>query len=162
MAPVRPAGSVAASAIVAVLATAAVYEAAVAIGLIDLGRLPGDGPRGEGFVLALAVSTLIAGAVLALVLAAQKAPATTTARLFAPAGVAFVVARFYTFDPYYLPALRRMSDGGLVSAEWVWALAVAAAAVAIVMPRAGRPALVATSVLLLVAAGTAVLASAGH
>lgn len=99
----------------AVLAAATLYESLVALGAVDLGPLPGQGPPGEGFVLTVALFAMAVGVVVAV--AAHRSPAVA---LLAPAAAAFLVARFYTFDPYYSPALRRMSDGGVVSPALVF------------------------------------------
>src|ERR671914_17796 len=45
--------------------------------------------------------------------------------LLAAAGAGFVLARFLAYDPYYLPTLRRFSEGGNVRGAWI-ALVVAA------------------------------------
>jgi hypothetical protein len=118
------------------LVGATVYETLVALGAIELGYVPGDGPPGEGLVLSIALVAMLAGGGLV----AFRPPAPFGA-LVAPAAAAFLVARFYTFDPYYLPTLRRMSDGGLVSPALVFAvaaLALCAAAITLARPRAGR------------------------
>jgi hypothetical protein len=39
------------------------------------------------------------------------------------AAAALVIASFYAFDPYYLPTMRRYSDGGTFSPTWVYAVA---------------------------------------
>jgi hypothetical protein len=101
-----------------------------------------------GVYLGLASTVVAAGAVIV-------APWWT--RLLPLAAAAFLVARFESYDAYYAPALRRMSDGGLVSPLWVWFLCAEAVAVAFV-PRAQA---VAAAVLLLIAC-TALLAGAGH
>jgi hypothetical protein len=99
------------------------YELAVALGWISLGTVPGQGPPASGWVLLVALLAMIAGAALALSrdLAAIALPL---------AAAAFVVARFYSFDDYYLPSLRRFSDGGTPSPPWIYALAAAAGAIA--------------------------------
>lgn len=79
------------------------------------------------------------------------------ARAVPVAAAAFLAARFESYDPYYAPTLRRMSDGGLLSPWWVWFLCAAAIVVAVV-PR-GRS--VAPAVLLLIAC-TALVAGVGH
>ena len=117
-------------------------------GAIPLGHVSGEGPAGGGVVLGLAVAAMLAGC-----LGGAALPAL---------GAAFVVARFYTYDPYYLPTLRRMSDGGLFSPAWIFGLAAAALATSLltaIRPRAGRPIAV---VVLLACVFTALFESAGH
>ena len=42
--------------------------------------------------------------------------------LLAPAAAFFVIARFYTGDPYfdYTPTFRRYADGGNISPTWIY------------------------------------------
>jgi hypothetical protein len=85
-----------------------------------------------------------------------------SASLLAPAAAAFVLARFYTYDPYYAPTLRRMSDDGLVADAWVYVLvglALLAAVLVRLRPRAG---LGATSLVMVLSAFTALAEGAGH
>jgi hypothetical protein len=114
-----------------VLVFATVYEALVAFGVIELGSLPGEGPPGELTIALIAVLTMLVAAGLALVAAlGARVP---FVYLLAPAAAAFLVARFYTFDPYYLPTLRRFSDDGMLSPELVYAVVALAVGVALLM-----------------------------
>ena len=150
-------------AILAVVATATAYEAAVALGWLAVGPEPGQAPTGNGLVLGAAVLGLVAGAGLCLVYAWAPLPQVDgLGSLLAPAAAAFVLARFYTYDPYYAPALRRMSDDGLVADSWVYVLvglALLAAVLVRIRPRVG---LGATALMLLVSAFTALAAGGGH
>ena len=149
--------------VVAMLGAAAVYEAAVAAGWVALGTAPGSGPPGEGAVRAAAAAAAVAGAVVCSLLRRRRElrlPALLP--LAAPAAAGFALARFYTFDPYYLPTLRRMSEGGVVATSWIVALAVIAVVVALlvrVWPRVGLPAM---ALFLFVSVGTALFESTGH
>ena len=119
-----------------VLATG--YEALVAFGVIELGSLPGEGPPGELRIALLAVLTMLVAAGLAF-FAALGARIPLLA-LLPPVSAAFLVARFYTFDPYYLPTLRRYSEDGTLPPELVFvvvALALVAAVLTFVQRRAG-------------------------
>jgi hypothetical protein len=154
----------AAATLVAVLVAAVAYEGAVAGGAIGIGPDPGDGPPGGGVVLAVAVVALVAGAALAALRSAvgRVEDSEPAEWLLAPAGAGFAVARFYAFDPYYLPTLRRFSEGGLVAPGWVYALAclaLAAAALTRARPRAG---LALTAAVLVLAAVTAPAEAGGH
>jgi hypothetical protein len=151
------AGRAALPSAVAALLGCAGYEAAVAAGAIDLGAQPGEGPTGGGLVLALALLALFAGGGL---LAAGVRSA--VAPLVPPAAVAFVLARFLTYDPYYAPTLRRMSDHGLVSPVWIAALGVSALVAALLLCRRSRGGGPLAAVLLLLAALTALGEGAGH
>jgi hypothetical protein len=139
------------------LVAATIYETLVALGAIELGSVPGEGPAGEGLVLFIALVAMLAGAGLV-----AFRPLAPFAPIVAPSAAAFLVARFYTFDPYYLPALRRMSDGGLVSPVLVFAvaaLALCAAAITSARPQAGR--FIAAPVIL-VCAFLALVVDGGH
>lgn len=86
----------------------------------------------------------------------------SVAPLVAPAAVAFVAARFYTFDSYYLPTLRRISDGGMVAGRWIVALvvmALIASALSKLRPRLG---VFVTSIVLVLGAYTAMIEGTGH
>ena len=108
---------------VTVLAVATLFEALVAL------DVPGEGARGGGIVFAAALVAMLVGAALAVALALAS-PATDAPSLvwvlLAPWGAAYVTARWLAFDPYYLPTLRRYSDGG-VGAPWIAGLALSSA-----------------------------------
>jgi hypothetical protein len=146
-------------AVLLVLAAATAYETAVAAGWIAMGSEPGGGPRGDSAVRIAVVVALFVGALLCL--SGDPRPRPLPA-LLAPAGVAYVVARFYSYDPYYLPTLRRMSDLGEVAPPVIYALVAVTAAVfvlSLVRPRIG---LRAAAALLLVSMAVSALEGAGH
>jgi hypothetical protein len=125
-------------AVLLVVVFAAAYEAAIALQWIPVGTEPGEGARNEGFVMTLALLALIAGFVVSLALAAWNRRSVPAA-FFAPAAAALMVARYYTFDPYYLPEMTRYSEGD-ISSTWVYGLAVAsvlAAFSSLAKPRLG-------------------------
>ena len=143
-----------------VLVIATIYEALVAVGVIGLGSQPGDGPPGERTVLLIAVGAMLVAAGLNVLTAVgARVP---FVELLAPAAAVFLLARFYTFDPYYLPTLRRMSDQGMLPPGLVYgvaALAVGAAS----LTRAHRRVGAALSVpVVLVCALLAQVAAGGH
>jgi hypothetical protein len=144
-------------ALLTVLAGATVYEALVAAGVIELGSLPGEGAPGEGVIRLCAFAAVVAGAALAAL-----APGTRCLWFLAPAGAAFLIARFYTFDPYYLPTLRRMSDDGIVPPWLVYAVAAVAVLAAVLVHRGTPGWRTVTSLVLLASGVLAVFASAGH
>jgi hypothetical protein len=146
-----------------VLLAAAAYELALALGLVGsyAGLAPGQGVEGEDTVTAVAWLTMLVGAVVALVHAIRPRWPWAVA-IFAPAAAAFMTAKFYTYDPYYLPTQRRYSDGGAVTAEWVLGMLAVSLVVGVsthLRPRAGSKATAFMLPLLLV---TSVLASDGH
>jgi hypothetical protein len=142
--------------VLTILAACTLHQVAVAAGWLAVGRQPGDGPAGTTVVVIAALAALLAGAIaLGLRIRSGLAP------LVPVAAAAFVVARFYSFDPYYALALRRMSDGGLVAPGLIYALLVAAVAVAALMVK--RPsAAPAGAGLLVVSALLALAEDAGH
>jgi hypothetical protein len=114
--------------VLGMLATATVYEALVALRVIDLGSLPGEGPPGAGIVGWLAAMGLVTAAFLCAVLARSvRAPALSA--LLAPAAGAFLLAYFHTFDPYYLPSLMRYSERDWVPPVLVYPLTAIAVGV---------------------------------
>jgi hypothetical protein len=139
----------------------AVYEITVALGWVSLGTLPGEGPRYEGLVLPVALVAILAGTIGSWTLAVRSRRNAFVALLGA-AAAAFVVARFQGFDPYYLPTLRRYSDGGAFSPAWVYAVAlfaVVASLLCFVRPRAG---FILNAPALLLCAFTATFVGVGH
>jgi hypothetical protein len=126
-------------AVVLVLVGAAAYEAAIAFGWIPVGSQPGENARFEGLVMGLALLALGAGFVIALLLATLNRRSVRAA-LFPLAAAALMVARYYTFDTYYLPDLSRYSESGAFSSTWVYGVAIAgvpACLVSLAKPRIG-------------------------
>ncbi|MPZ49966.1 MAG: hypothetical protein GEU75_11845 [Dehalococcoidia bacterium] len=145
-----------------VLSISAGYELAYALGWLQVGDLPGQGPPGHETAVLAGLVALIFGAVLCAALAFQSARDVPLIEWLAPAGAAFVTARFFTFDPYYAPQLRRFSDGGFVSEGWVLVLIVAAAIAALAVRRWSSPGYALSSFVLVLAVFTAALQGAGH
>jgi len=140
-----------------VLAPATIYEAAVAL-WVNSAQSPG-----KDVVVGAAWLALLVGAGGAFVNGSRrKVQAGTPWVLLAPAAAAFVTARYFTFDPYYAPSLRRSSDEGLVSPWLIVALvavALATAGLTWVRPRLGMGA---TSAVLILCALAAVAVRLGH
>jgi len=143
----------------AVLLACAAYEAAIALKWISIGNEPGEGATGSGWVLGVALLAMLVGIVACA--AAVRARRAKYA-LVAPAAAAFVVARFYTFDPYYAPGLRRASDGGIFPAWWVYGVAAACVAAAALARTGFRAASLLSAAALLVTAITSWAMYAGH
>jgi hypothetical protein len=123
-----------------VLICAAAFEAAIALTWIPIGTEPGEGARYEAFVMTSALVALVAGFVISLALAARDRRSVPAA-FFPVAAAALMVARYYTFDTYYLPTMTRYSEGE-ISATWVYGLSLAALAAAFAgfaKPRIGFP-----------------------
>jgi len=113
-------------AVLFVLLGAAAFEAAVALEWIPVGAEPGGNARFKGLVMAASNLALFAGIVISLVLAARDRKSVPAA-LLPLAGAVLMVARYYTFDTYYLPSMTRYSESGPFSSLWVYGLAIASA-----------------------------------
>ena len=92
-----------------VLCAAALYEAALALGASGVGSEPGSGAPGEWVVRLAALLAMLAGCLVAGF--AIRSGRRLALALTAPAAAAFVVARLFTYDPYYAPSARRYADG---------------------------------------------------
>jgi hypothetical protein len=134
----------------AVLVAAAGYELAVAVGASGVGEVPGAGAPGEESVALIALLAIVAGAGLAGLALLARSPSTPLA-LYAPAVASFLIARFYTYDPYYAPTLRRYADGSGVSPWYVFVLLALSLAAGGLVLRDRRTGAAASAVLMLVA-----------
>jgi hypothetical protein len=152
--------------VVGILALAACYEASVAVGALSLGASPGEGPRGETLVLDAAFLALAFSALVLLVCSLSPGATRVIPRGATPfvslAAASFVVARFYSYDPYYAPGLRRMSDGGVVPGSWIVVIVVLAIAAAWAAHRTPRLGMALISAVSFLTGMTALLAGAGH
>lgn len=94
-------------AVLMVLTVAVAYEAAVALGWLSVGRCLVKRQSANGLLFGAALLALLVGAaVFARYASLPGGPPVDTLRsLVAPASAAFVVARRYSFDPYYAPTL---------------------------------------------------------
>lgn len=127
-----------------VILASALYEAAVALRMVDLGRLPGADAPHRGALLWLAMTVLLLGGI-ALTVAGIAAigrdaygrPATFGSGLLAmPAlrlvpisAAAFFLAHHLSYDAYYAPQLRRYSVNiptGFVILILCWGVVAAA------------------------------------
>jgi hypothetical protein len=145
--------------LVAMLAAATVWAAALSLGAGTIGPDSGRGVHGDDAVVLAALLAMLVGAGLEVAYVFRPH---AVAALLAPAAAAFLVAFFFNYDPYYAPTLRRYSDGGLVSGGWIAFLAVSALGAA-VLTRFRPPGGAALSaVLLLFVLGTTVIVPAGH
>jgi hypothetical protein len=143
------------------LIVAAAYELALALGARSIGPLPGDGVEGEGAEELTMFIVMLVGAGLALVSASGR-PSPLPVALYAPAAAAFLVARFYTYDPYYAPSLRRYSDDGNIAPAWIFLCAVGAAAVGVVACLSPRVGALATAIALFLIAIMTIAIGIGH
>jgi hypothetical protein len=126
----------------AVLVAAAAYQLALALGTPSVGAEPGADPPGQWLVVWIAFLAMLLGAAAAGIAFLSSVPRAVAT--YAPAAAAVLVTRFYDYDPYYAPSLRRFSEGGNVAAVWVFALAVAAVFVGVIAVRVPRTGAAAT------------------
>jgi hypothetical protein len=144
------------------LGTAAIYETAIALGALSVGPAPGQGPPGADSVLAASMLAFLIGAWMSVVYAVWDYPVTAPpAWLLAPVATWFVAARFYAFDPYFAPTLRRYSEG-VVPELWIFGLCAAALGAAVLTRAWSRLGMCATGVVFMVCALTAVWEGVGH
>ncbi len=138
-----------------VLVVAAAYETLVALEVIPLGEVPGEGPPGGTLVgvCALVAFLLAVGLCIdrALGAASDRAPVWPA---LAPAAFLFTLARWYAPDPYYLPTIRRFNTN-TVHGPWIAVLALAAALAAVIAYRWPRAGAVASAGVLVVTGLTA-------
>ena len=147
---------------VAVLLAAAAWELAVAAKVVHFGRAPGQGAPGEGIAVGFGLVALLAAMAISFVAILRGRQLKRAYALLPLAAAAFVTARYYSFDPYYAPARRRFSDGGLVAGSWMFALDAALVASAVLIAVRPRRWVGILPVLLLLCAGTVVVQGAGH
>jgi hypothetical protein len=107
-----------------VLLGATAYEAAIALEWIPVGTDPDGNARFEWLVMTAADFALLAGMIMVVVLAIRDRRSGAAA-LFPVAAVALMVARYHTFDTYYLPHLTRYSESGPFSSTWLYGVALA-------------------------------------
>lgn len=153
--------------VLGVLAVGAAYQAALALQAIEPRRVPGDTPsRHGGVLLAALLAMLVVGATLPFAAIssdiARRIGSSRLLLLVTVAAVAFVLARYLTFDPYYLPTLRRLSDGGMLPTWWIAAVVLLGIGTAWLARRAPRAGLMTTSGVVVFAAFTALVMSGGH
>jgi hypothetical protein len=147
----------------ALLLAAAAYELSL---VLDLWGSYDGSPR-DGFVDAeetvasVAYLTMLVGSVVAFV-HAMRPRAPWAVALFAPAAAAFMTAKFYTYDPYFLPSLRRYSDDGAATAEWILGMLAASLVVGAAVRLLPRTGSIATTFILPWLLIVSLLASAGH
>ncbi len=147
-----------------VAAAAAVSEAAVALGIAGLGASTNAGwSLRDTVLIAAALGLLFAGPLVAGLAFTPHAGA--AARALPPAALATaaaVVARYYAYDPYYAPYLRRMSDGGVLPVWWIAMVAAVAIFAAARARNQPQTSLVLAGAAMFLAGPTMLVAGAGH
>jgi hypothetical protein len=146
---------------VGVVLAGAAHQAAVALGWLSIGLRTGEPASGQSLFLGSALIVLLLAA-LALPFAAVGGRRVAALPWLALAAALLVVAHFFTYDPYYAPSLRRMSDGGAIPGTWIVLVVACALAASLVAARADRLGSGAVALACLLAFGTALLADFGH
>ncbi len=88
-----------------------------------MGDVPGEEPRGGAVVAVAGMIALLVAAGAALVRSFDERGGVAVFALLAPAGAAYLIVRWYSFDPYYLPSLLRLRTAASVapgSSVWRW------------------------------------------
>lgn len=114
------------------------------------------GDTGSRTLAFVAILVMVLGAGLAALSVPFDRPVRAIA-FYAPSAAVFALARFYTYDSYYSPTLRRFADDGAVQPAWVFLLAAAAFVAGVLVWRLLRTGAVATAIVLLLLAGTTAL-----
>ena len=147
----------ASSAVVVLFLAAAAYEVGIAAGWIGVGRAPGDDPAGQA---AATVAALIAvGATIAL---GVGRPRDKFFPFVPVSAVAWMVAHYYAFDPYFFPSKQRFAEGGMVSPVWIYAVVIVGLGVSVAAWRSKTAGAVLVPVFVVVAALTVVAEGIGH
>jgi hypothetical protein len=150
-------GWIATGVLLAALAAGAAYEGALALGVTEVGPLPGEMPPGHPLVEVAYLSLLLGGLLLMAASGFRvtaDAFATPLLPLVSVAAAAFAVARYYSYDAYVAPGLLRLSYVSGVSGWWIVLLALGAGAAALVAWRRPRGGLLVQGAFLWVVAAT--------
>jgi hypothetical protein len=123
-----------------------------------MGKEAGGEAAGQYVVTILALVAVLVGAAVT----AAGRERSRAAMLVPVAAAAWMTAHFYAFDSYYLPSLTRFSENGGVESAWVYAVAAAAVAVALMVWLRPRLGLALTPFVLIVCAVTALAQGVGH
>lgn len=119
------------------VACAAAYEGAIALGIVGIGDAPGEGAPAQGLIGGVGMAALLAGGIALLAGGRGGGVRDLPGVWLAPlAGHAFLVAVLASYDPYYAPALRRVGADGVAPA-FVAVLGVLALVAALLL-RPGR------------------------
>ncbi|MGH3074299.1 MAG: hypothetical protein ACRDQC_05225, partial [Gaiellales bacterium] len=146
-----------------VLIAATISEGLVALGVVGLSPSTGDWDVRDVLVVGAFCALFFGGPVFVAAaftrFADELRPGVPVVAL---ATGAVVVARFLSYDPYYAPYLRRMSDGGILPGWWIVVLAGAAIGAAVIARRDPRMGLVLTGVVMFLAGPTIFVSGLGH
>ena len=114
------AGRALTAAITLVLVAATISEGLVALGVVGLSPSTGDWDVRDILLVAAFFALFFGGPLFVAAAFTRFADGLRPGVPFvALATGAVVVARFLSYDPYYAPYLRRMSDGGILPGWWI-------------------------------------------
>lgn len=154
--------------LVVVILAAAAYEAAFALQIIQLpaGAQSGEAPRFETHIVEVATIAIWVGAIACLAASVWPRLTRQVAQIRAvwvlPAAcAALVIARLFTFDPYYAPNLHRAGSEGL-ELWWVVFGVVVTGLVQRLGSRRLRAALLTTAATLIYAAASVIIIRGFH
>lgn len=151
------------AALTLVVTAAMVSENAVALRVVGLGASDGGWSVRDIILVTAAAALLLAGPLLVALAGTPLVDAAARGLpLAAVATAGAVVARYLSYDPYYAPTLRRMSDGGILPAWWIVLVAGLALAVAVWSRREPRPSLSLAGIAMFLAGPTIFIAGGGH
>ena len=161
--PGRSAGRLITATVAGVVIAATISEGLVALGVVGLSPSTGDWDVRDVLVAAAFCALFFGGPLFVAAAFTRFADGFRQGvPIVALATGAVVVARFLSYDPYYAPYLRRMSDGGILPGWWIVVLAGAAIGAAVIARRDPRMGLVLTSAVMFLAGPTVFIAGAGH
>lgn len=149
----------------AALLAAAAYQGLTALDAIPPGDQPGETPPGLGPLVTICLVSLLAGGIALLASGLARAdgrprPAELVAIPLAAA--LYAIANHYTYDPYYLPTLRRVSDGGVPTVVIVVLVTCAIVCATGLGVRAFRRLATMGTGILLLAVAVALVSAGGH
>lgn len=156
------AGRALTAAITVVLVAATISEGLVALGVVGLSPSTGDWDVRDILLVAAFFALFFGGPLFVAAAFTRFADGLRPGPFVALATGAVVVARFLSYDPYYAPYLRRMSDGGILPGWWIVVVAGAALGAAVLSRRDPRMGLVLTGIVMFLAGPTIFVAGVGH
>ncbi len=144
-------------------AITALSYGAIATGILAMGNLPGEEPVGSSYIGFGFFGALICGiAGCWRFVFAEEDGRLLGAALLAPMAAAVALSGFYRFDSYYLPTLRRMSDGGMLTGTWIAVIVAIGVVTGILTLLHRRLGAILTPLVLLLCAFTTAVEGLGH
>jgi hypothetical protein len=150
-------------AIAAVVVAAAISEASIALGIVDI-HASDYGWNVRGLLLVGASCALFFGGPVLAVAAFTRLANGFRAGVpaVAVATGALLVARYYAYDPYYLPSRQRFAEASSFPVWWIALLAALALGTAVLSRRDLRTGLLLAGIVMFLAGPTVFLIGLGH